>query len=351
MAIKVILFTLSAALLMSLSGCSSQKVPPGAADGPAAAPFDGRRFFNRQPTKKGLPDLAKFGWESLTRATPWPDERAVETQAVPLDERGIHVTFINHSTFLIQIDGVTVLTDPIYSERASPVSWAGPKRAHRPGVLFNDLPPIDCILISHDHYDHLDFGTLQRLADQPDTQAIVIAGLGTESVIHRTGFQEVRTLNWGQFTDCGGLTIHFVEVRHRSGRGLLDQMTTLWGGFVIDTPHGPVYFGGDTGYGPHFKTTGERYGPFTLAIIPIGAYEPRWFMKDVHLNPAEAVLAHQDLKAEQSIGAHYGTFQLTLEGIDAPVETLRQEMTEAGLPQSVFWTLEIGETRTIPLSN
>ena len=183
MTIKVILFTLSAALLMSLSGCSSQKVPPGAAEGPASAPFDGRRFYNRQPMEKGLTDLAKLGWESLTRATPWPDERAVEAQAVPLDESGIHVTFINHSTFLIQIDGVTVLTDPIYSERASPVSWAGPKRAHRPGVLFDDLPPINCILISHDHYDHLDYGTLQRLADQPDTQAMVIAGLGTESVI------------------------------------------------------------------------------------------------------------------------------------------------------------------------
>ena len=129
---------------------------------------------------------------------------------------------------------------------------------------------------------------------------MVIAGLGTDSVIRRTGFQDIRTLNWGQSTDCGGLTIHFVEVRHRSGRGLLDQMTTLWGGFVIDTPNGPVYFG-DTGYGPHFKTTGEHYGPFILALIPIGAYEPRWFMKDVHLNPAEAVLAHQDLKAEQSM--------------------------------------------------
>lgn len=150
--------------------------------------------------EKGLTDLAKLAWESLTRATPWPDERAFQTQAIPLDESGIHVTFINHSTFLIQVDGVTVLTDPIYSERASPVSWAGLKRAHRPGVLFDDLPTINCILISHDHYDHydhLDYGTLKRLADQSDPQAMVIAGLGTDSVIHRTGFQDIHTLNWG----------------------------------------------------------------------------------------------------------------------------------------------------------
>ena len=160
-----------------------------------------------------------------------------------------------------------------------------------------------CIL-RHDHY----VGTLQRLADRCASDG----HCRTRLFIRRTGFQDIRTLNWGQSTDCGGLTIHFVEVRHRSGRGLLDQMKTLWGGFVIETSHGPVYFGGDTGYGHHFKTTGERYGPFTLAIIPIGAYEPRWFMKDLHLNPAEAVLAHQDLKAEQSIGAHYGTFSSRL---------------------------------------
>lgn len=140
----------------------------------------------------------------------------------------------------------------------------------------------------------------------------------------------------GQSIDRGGLKIEFVEERHRSGRGLLDQMTTLWGGFVIDTSHGPIYFGRDTGYGAHFKTTGDRYGPFALAIIPIGAYEPHWFMKDVHLNPAEAVLAHQALKAKQSIGAHYGTFQLTLEGIEAPIEILRHEMTKGGTASICF---------------
>ena len=330
------------------SACSSQTPPTESPlSSTRVAPFDGSRFSNRQPMNKGLTDLLGLAWQSVTQATPWPDNRPVNTQTLAVAPEGIHVTFINHSTFLLQIDGVTVLTDPIYSERASPVSWAGPKRAHDPGIVLEDLPPIDCLLVSHDHYDHLDFPTLETLATRSPGTTDVITGLGNDSLIQRAGFDRVAAVDWGDTVTCHGLPITFVEVRHRSGRGLLDQMKTLWGGFVIETSRGPIFFGGDTGYGPHFSETAELFGPFALALIPIGAYEPRWFMKDVHLNPHEAVLAHQDLQSAQSVGIHYGTFQLTLEGIDTPIEDLDRAMAAANLPRSEFWTLAIGETRSL----
>ena len=243
-----------------------------------------------------------------------------------------------------------MLTDPIYGERASPLSWAGPERVRAPGIAFEDLPPIDVVLISHDHYDHLDLETLQRLRErgrggEPPT---VLAGLGVGALLDEHDIERHHDLDWEDSIEVAGLQFTFTECRHRSGRGLTDQMETLWGSFVIEAPEGKIYFAGDTGYGPHFAATGERHGPFDLALLPIGAYEPRDFMAAVHLNPAEAVQAHLDLESDQSIGMHFGTFQLTFEGIDEPAADLAKALEEQDLEPERFWVLGFGESRALP---
>ena len=317
--------------------------------GQASDHFDGRHFNNRVPMNKSLTDLMKLGWGSLTRAEEWPDWIDIEQQRVPETRvhQGISLTFVNHATFLIQVDGLNILTDPVYSERVSPFNWAGPKRVHAPGVALQDLPPIDVILISHNHYDHLDEDTLKTLIAKQEKPPLILAGLGNGALLETLGNSDQRDLDWEEGVTLDGVEFLFTECRHRSGRGMADQMTTLWGSFVIKTSEGNVYFAGDTGYGPHLKETGDRHGPFALALLPIGAYEPRWFMKDVHLNPEEAVLAHRELGSEFSIGIHFGTFQLTYEAIDQPVIDLNQALESHAIPASEFQVMQVGETRAL----
>jgi L-ascorbate metabolism protein UlaG (beta-lactamase superfamily) len=298
--------------------------------------------------QKGAWDLIQLGWGSLSQAQDWPAWVEVPQQQVPQARlaSGLSVTFINHATFLIQLDGINILTDPVFSKRASPSQVVGPARVHQPGIAFDDLPPIDVILISHNHYDHLDEGTLRRFAAM-ERQPLVMAGLGNGALFEEFGLQHYQDLDWEQSIGFGGVQFTFTECRHRSGRGLTDQMKTLWGAFVIHSASGSVYFGGDSGYGGHFKATGEKHGPFSLALLPIGAYEPRWFMADVHVNPQEAVQAHIDLQARRSIGMHFGTFQLTYEAIDQPVTDLVAARTEKGLDDSDFIILSPGESALI----
>ncbi len=332
---------LTLATLLLIAGC----VAAPAFKGADVANFDGEQFINRTPMTKTITDMMSLGWGMVTEASPWPTWIEIEPQSIPEISADIGVTFVNHSTLLIQIDGLNILTDPIWADRASPFQWAGPKRVHAPGVKLQDLPHIDIVLISHNHYDHLDEATLIALADQQETAPLVITGLGNGLLLEELGLPRYQELNWNENIDVGELTVTFTECRHRSGRGLTDQMKTLWGSFVIESPSGNLYFAGDTGFDRHFADAGETFGEFELALLPIGAYEPRWFMADVHLNPLEAVVAHKQLNAKQSVGIHFGTFQLTYEAIDTPMTELAQALSDEGVATEDFIIMQVGETR------
>ena len=309
--------------------------------------FDGRRFFN--PT---LPDRSDPSRRSVLRMmreprSPWP--AWIENKGVPrLDEKlrpdQVAVTFVNHVTFLIQTDRMTILTDPVWSERVSPFRRIGPKRVRRPGVAFVDLPRIDIVLLSHNHYDHLDVATLAQL--QARFAPTVLAASGDRRLLAPLGFERLHELDWWdeiRFNDA--LKATFVPAQHFSARGLFDRRKSLWGGYMIESRGRRIYFGGDSGYASHFAAIKDRLGSPDIAMLGIGAYEPRWFMQPIHMNPAEAVRAHRDLGARHSIGMHFGTFQLTPEPIDQPQADLARALSENGIPDGEFVTLHEGETR------
>jgi L-ascorbate metabolism protein UlaG (beta-lactamase superfamily) len=258
----------------------------------------------------------------------------------------VRVTFVNHATALIQIDGLNILTDPIWSERASPLSFAGPKRVRPPGLRFEDLPPIDAVLVSHNHYDHMDVPTLARLWREHHPR--IFAGLGNAAFLAENGI-EATDLEWWQSVPlAAGVELTSVPTQHFSSRGTRDRDATLWTGFVVKGPAGAVYFGGDTGYGPHFRAVRERLGPMRAALLPIGAYLPRWFMGPVHLAPEEAVQAARDLAAGTAVAIHFGTFRLADDGQDqAPVD-LARALAVRGLSPEWFWVLGFGEGRDAP---
>jgi L-ascorbate metabolism protein UlaG (beta-lactamase superfamily) len=257
------------------------------------------------------------------------------------------LTFVGQATFLITTPHATILTDPIFSDRASPLSFAGPKRAKPPGLALDVLPPIDVILLSHNHYDHMDLASLRRLRGGGAKPVPIVTGLGNGRYLARKGVPGAAELDWWERISLRpGVTITFVPAQHWSSRTLRDRRTTLWGGFVIETGGTRLYFAGDSAYCPWFKAIGERLGPPDVALLPIGAYEPRWFMQGQHMNPAEAVQAHLDLGARQSFGMHFGTFQLTDEAIDEPLHALDRARQAAGIGDA-FATLDIGETRIV----
>jgi L-ascorbate metabolism protein UlaG (beta-lactamase superfamily) len=259
----------------------------------------------------------------------------------------MRVTFVNHSTVLVQMDGVNVLTDPIWSERCSPVAFAGPRRVHPPGLRFEQLPPIDVVLVSHNHYDHLDIPTLERLAAEHRPRIFV--PLGNRAVLDRAKIRDVEELDWWQSVEVReGIRIAAVPTQHFSGRGLFDRDRALWAGFVVTGPAGAMYFAGDTGFGPHFGQIRERYGPPRLALLPIGAYRPEWFMSRVHMSPEEALRAHRILGAEASVAIHFGTFRLADDGEDEPAERIATMLREGEQPPPKFWALGPGEGRDVP---
>ena len=320
---------------------------------PVSDHFDGERFFNPtwpQSTAPTLRSLFKMLREPRSR---WP--RPFENKGTPrlhetLAIGDIAITFVNHATFLIQTGGTTILTDPIWSERASPFTWMGPRRARRPGVEFDRLPNIDVVLLSHNHYDHLDIATLRRL--RQTFSPLLLVAAGDARVVGPLGFPEVRELDWWDDLPVSrALKITFVPAQHFSARGLFDRDRSLWGGYMIESHGRFVYFGGDSGYSTHFSDIKSRFGPPDIAMLPIGAYEPRWFMQPIHMNPAEAVRAHRDLGAKQSIGMHFGTFHLTPEAIDRPQAELKAALDASGTPDREFVTLDEGETRIYRASN
>lgn len=313
--------------------------------------FDGRHFFNpwmKDGQTKSFFQVIK--WKLTSAAVAWPmnltDHKTHPQFATNLKPNEITVTFVNHASFLIQTRFGNILTDPIFSQRASPFSFAGPKRSREPGVQINDLPKVDVIFISHNHYDHLDLDSLKALNEK--FKPVFILPLKNRELLESIGIDNIIELDWWQTTTFNDLKITLTPVQHWSARGLMDRNECLWGGMWLDSDKSAVYFAGDTGYGPHFLDTKNHFkrGP-NVALLPIGAYEPRWFMKDHHMNPEDAVLAHKDLEAKRSFGMHFGTFQLTDEGIDQPAKDLTEAKTKHALADEAFQVLEFGETRKI----
>jgi L-ascorbate metabolism protein UlaG (beta-lactamase superfamily) len=307
--------------------------------GPASDHFDGERFHNREHTPHG----SFLKWQLTRERGFWPawvDAKPGPPPPRRVGDGQLRVTFINHATLLIQMDGLNVLTDPIWSDRTSPVSFAGPKRHRPPGIRFDDLPPIDVVVVSHNHYDHLDVPTL-RLLEARDRPRI-LTPLGNAALMRRNGIERAVDLDWWQ--SDGRVTL--VPARHFSSRGISDGNRNLWGGFVIRGAAGNVYYAGDTGWGGHFAEIGARFAPIRAALLPIGAYLPRWFMSPVHIDPAQAVDAHLALRAHTSIPMHYGTFFLGDDGIDEPLRDLQSALAAKGSPS--FAVLENGEGRDLP---
>ena len=279
----------------------------------------------------------------LTPRTRWPSRIPVEPRRPPTVGRDdVVVTFVGHATFLIQVGAINLLTDPVYAERASPVSFAGPRRVRAPGVRFDDLPAISLVLVSHNHYDHCDLGTLRALDRRFHPQ--LVAPIGNGRLLRSAGIRQVEEIDWWQRASAAPLPVTLIPAQHFSSRNMFDRNRALWGGFLIEAAGCRILFAADSGYGPHFREIGTRLAPIDLALLPIGAYEPRWFMQDIHMNPAEAVRAHLDLGARQSLAMHFGTFQLTPEGIDEPVRELAKALRERGVPAEQFRTADVGES-------
>jgi L-ascorbate metabolism protein UlaG (beta-lactamase superfamily) len=304
--------------------------------------FDRKRFFNPGALPaRGFLDLLR--WKLTSRPSPSPRFISdVQPSKPPSLVEGdqLRVTLINHSTLLLQQNGSHILTDPIWSERASPVRSIGPHRRRDPGVHWEDLPRIDTVLLSHNHYDHLDLPTLRRLADRGQSEFIV--PLGVARLLRSQNIGPVHELDWGESLSRANATIHSVPALHFSARGVLDRNQTLWCGYVIQSGGRTVYFAGDTAFGDHFAQIRAQFGPPRLALLPIGAYEPRWFMSPVHMGPEEAVRAHHILGAETSIAIHHGTFQLTDESLDTP----RKRLSECA-PGDSFRVLNNGQSITL----
>lgn len=336
---------LVAVIALLLSGCFGA---PGYR-GPRSDHFDGERFVNQTaPAQGGLTRFLR--WQRMRRPGPWRPPVTPPPEPPPprrVEGAALVVTVVNHATVLIQTAGLNIVTDPVWSDRTSPVSWVGPARVQPPGVRFDDLPPIDVVLISHNHYDHLDLDTLRRIAarDRPR----IFAGLGTGALLAEEGIAGGHDLDWWQSVALSpAVELVATPAAHFSGRGLEDRDRVLWLGFVLRAPGGPIYFAGDTGHGPHFAEIRRRFGAARLALLPIGAYEPRWFMSPVHISPAEAVRAHRILGAALSVGIHFGTFPLADEGIDEPAYDLALARSAQRVEPSAFVVPVFGRGIAVP---
>lgn len=315
--------------------------------GPVSPHFDGDRFHN-DPAAAPAGFWSFLRWQSTSNRVEWPDwvdwrpgHGPTKPPARVDDE--LRVTWVNHSTMLIQMQGVNILTDPVWSSRVGPASWLGPKRHHDPGVRFEDLPHIDAVLISHDHYDHMDLPTLERLAarDSP----IVFAGLGNGPFLEGAGVHPHVELDWWDCRAVGPAQVCALPAQHNGRRGLADRNRRLWVSYWIETSSGSVYFAGDTGFGPHFARIRERMGAPCVALLPIGAYLPRWFMRNNHLSPSEAANAHDVLGAQTSIAMHFATFEQSDEGMYQPAGELGLALRRG--KHTPFVVPEFGEERVV----
>ncbi len=298
---------------------------------------DGHFYNPGAPGARGFGSVLK--WKLSTRPESSPNLVPISPSVPPatVDSPSLLATLVNHSTVLLQQQGSHILTDPIWSRRCGPLPFLGLRRHRMPGVEFHHLPAIHTVLLSHNHYDHLDLPTLRRLAARGVAQ--FVAPLGVARFLESRGIGPARELDWGDSLAVPGATIHAVPAFHFSARGLFDRNRTSWCGYIVESAFGTVYFAGDTGFGPHFGWIRERFGPPRIALLPIGAYEPRWFMAPIHMSPDEAVEAHRILGAATSIAIHHGTFQLADDAIDTPRRRLR-----ACAPADSFLILDNGES-------
>jgi N-acyl-phosphatidylethanolamine-hydrolysing phospholipase D len=253
-------------------------------------------------------------------------------------------TWVGHSTLLVQLGGVTFLTDPIWSPTASPISWLGPRRFREPGLELEALPPVDFVLISHSHYDHLDLPTLVRLARRSDDTRFLVP-LGNAALLREAGVERVEEFDWGQAARVKGVEITCVPSQHWSQRGLFDARRSLWCAWVVLAAERRFYFMGDSGWYPGFSDVGRAFGPFDLAAVPIGAYQPEAMMRPHHVDPEEAVRAGRDLGARRLVAMHFGTFDLSDEPLDEPPARFHAAASKAGYDEAHAWVLRIGETR------
>jgi L-ascorbate metabolism protein UlaG (beta-lactamase superfamily) len=318
--------------------------------GPVTEHFDGKRFHSPLGNAEvGVSALLR--WQLNKQQGPWREFTDAPPGPPPpqrLEAGKLRVTFVNHATALVQLGPLNLLTDPIWSDRASPVSFAGPHRVRPPGLRFEDLPPIDVVVLSHNHYDHLDLETLKRLEQRFQPRFFV--GLGNRALLEGAGLARVTELDWWAGQEVApGLTLSAVPAQHRSNRGLCDVDRTLWVGWVLRDASGSVFFAGDTGYGPHFAQIRDRFAPVRLSLLPIGAFRPEWFMAPAHLAPEEALRAHRVLQSTASVAIHFGTFSLADDGQDeAPARIAAALARGEGGDRGPFWVLGFGEGRDVP---
>ena len=333
-----------AVLALAVGTCASAQQVPRGPEG----------YRNNYPH----PEKASFWawqWERLRDGVPKPPPGGWNLPAVKTDpaelrapEGNPSVTWIGHATVLVRLAGHTILFDPIFSERASPLPTIGPKRVVPLPIDIDDLPKIDVVMISHNHYDHLDEATVRRLAAMPQGSPRFLVPLGLKRWFADLGIERVDEYDWWQHTKEGPLSITFVPVQHWSRRRLDDTNQTLWGGWVVEGEGMKLVHTGDTGYSKDFRDIGARLGPFDMAFIPIGAYAPRWFMQIMHLDVPEAVQVRADLRAERAIGIHWGTFEsLADEPLDEPPALLAKQREARGLAREQFDVMKIGEVRRL----
>jgi L-ascorbate metabolism protein UlaG (beta-lactamase superfamily) len=316
--------------------------------GPVSDHYDGERFFNPGAPSTTRGPGAFLRWQLAGNRAEWPAQLPVTPASPAPRVEGDHmiVTAVGHASLLVQTAGLNILTDPVWSERVSPFAFAGPKRVRAPGIAFEDLPKIDVVLVSHNHYDHLDLDTLERLwkRDRP----IIVTPLGNAALMARRGIVALAR-DWGETVGINpDVSVTVERVQHWSSRWGSDRNRALWGGFTVATPGGSIFFAGDCGYSDAFRAAAMARGPYRLALLPIGAYEPRWFMKPQHMNPAEAVQAFKDLGTQQAVGIHWGVWQLTDEAIDAPRQALADALRSAGIAPARFPALKPGEALAVP---
>jgi L-ascorbate metabolism protein UlaG (beta-lactamase superfamily) len=320
--------------------------------GPKSDHYNGVNFFNPggvAPRK--LSEVLKWQWQGGKAKWPsqYPSPFDGAKPAPRVLEENITITMIGHATLLVQVAGLNFITDPVFVERASPVQFAGPRRVNPPGVRFEDLPPIDYVLLSHNHYDHLDLETIDRLVREHDAE--IICPLGNDTIVaDRNERARFVTGDWGDVRDLKNeCRVHFEPAHHWSARGVKDRRMALWAAFVLETPQGKIYHVGDTGFheGINYRALAEKHGEMRVSILPIGAYEPRWFMKGQHQNPDEAVQGHLLCNSQTTIAHHWGTFQLTNEAIEAPVKALAEAKVKHGLADEVFVVLRPGEAASV----
>jgi N-acyl-phosphatidylethanolamine-hydrolysing phospholipase D len=338
--VRRLALALSALLMLADTGAQA----PRAADG----------FRNNYPH----PEKASFWawkWEQLTNGVPQPPPGGWNLPAMQTDPSTLRdpagnpsFTWIGHATVLVRLAGMNVLFDPIFSERASPLPFAGPRRIVPLPIDIPDLPKIDVVMISHNHYDHLDLASVQRLAAMPQGSPRFLVPLGLKTWFNENGIDRVDELDWWQATTAGPVTITLVPVQHWSRRALTDTNRTLWGGWVVEGDDLRIIHTGDTGYSQDFRDIALRFGGFDTAFIPIGAYAPRWFMQTMHVDVADAVQVRADLRAARAVGIHWGTFDgMTDEPLDEPPALLARERAARGLAPDEFDVVKIGETRPL----